>query len=143
MCVCSRSITRIRLTRVAAAGGRLPIAPPVGGGSMSQYTQQLANYGHFILAAMTLKGSSTLISGTCPPTCVQVRAKPDVGSFDGVPAIWQDVRGGHASVKTPESGDALTKAVEFLEAGAWQQAHEIVQAERSNLAAWLHGIDRK
>ena len=44
------------------------------------------------------------------------------------------------SVKTPESGDALTKAVEFLEAGAWQQAHEIVQAERSNLAAWLHGI---
>jgi hypothetical protein len=22
----------------------------------------------------------------------------------------------------------------------WQQAHEIVQAERSNLAAWLHGI---
>jgi len=63
-----------------------------------------------------------------------------VGSFDGVPAIWQDVRGGHASVKTPESGDALTKAVEFLEAGAWQQAHEIVQAERSNLAAWLHGI---
>ena len=43
-------------------------------------------------------------------------------------------------VKTPESGDALTKAVEFLEAGAWQQAHKIVQAERSNLAAWLHGI---
>ena len=44
------------------------------------------------------------------------------------------------SVKTPESGDALTKAVEFLEAGAWQQAHEIVQGERSSLAAWLHGI---
>src|SRR6266849_5386290 len=54
MCVCSRSITRIRLTRVAAAGGRLPIAPPVGGGSMSQYTQHLGNYGHFILAAMCL-----------------------------------------------------------------------------------------
>ena len=41
------------------------------------------------------------------------------------------------SVKTPESGDALVKAIEFLEAGAWQQAHEIVQAERSSLAAWL------
>jgi hypothetical protein len=44
------------------------------------------------------------------------------------------------SVKTPEPGDALTKAVEFLASGAWQQAHEIVQAERSNFAAWLHGI---
>ena len=44
------------------------------------------------------------------------------------------------SVKTPESGDALVKAIEFLETGAWQQAHEIVQAERSSLAAWLHGI---
>ena len=44
------------------------------------------------------------------------------------------------SVNALESGDALTKAVEFLEAGSWQQAHEIVQAERSSLAAWLHGI---
>jgi len=44
------------------------------------------------------------------------------------------------SVNTHESCDALTTAVEFLEAGAWQQAHKIVQAERSNLAAWLHGI---
>ena len=44
------------------------------------------------------------------------------------------------SMKTSESGDTLAKAVEFLESGAWQQAHEIVQAERSNLAAWLHGI---
>ena len=43
-------------------------------------------------------------------------------------------------VNASEPRDALTKAVEFLEAGAWQQAHEIVQAERSNLAAWLHGI---
>jgi glycine cleavage system aminomethyltransferase T len=43
-------------------------------------------------------------------------------------------------VNASERRDALTKAVEFLEAGAWQQAHEIVQAERSNLAAWLHGI---
>ena len=45
-----------------------------------------------------------------------------------------------ASVNASEPGDALTRAVEFLEAGAWQQAHEIVQAERSNVAAWLHGI---
>jgi len=44
------------------------------------------------------------------------------------------------SVKPSESGDALAKAVGFLESGAWQQAHEIVQAERSKLAAWLHGI---
>ena len=39
-----------------------------------------------------------------------------------------------------KSGDALTKAVELLEAGAWPQAHAIVQEERSKLAAWLHGI---
>ena len=43
-------------------------------------------------------------------------------------------------VNPSKSGGALTTAVEFLEAGAWQQAHEIVQAEKSNLAAWLHGI---
>ena len=43
-------------------------------------------------------------------------------------------------MSTSQSRDALTKAVEHLEAGAWQQAHEIVQAERSTLAAWLHGI---
>ena len=44
------------------------------------------------------------------------------------------------SASSSPSDDALTKAVLFLEAGAWQQAHEIVQQERSNLAAWLHGI---
>jgi len=27
-----------------------------------------------------------------------------------------------------------------LAAGAWQEAHEIVQDENSALAAWLHGI---
>ncbi len=36
--------------------------------------------------------------------------------------------------------DSLARAVEFLAAGAWQQAHEIVQKEKSVLAAWLHGI---
>ena len=34
----------------------------------------------------------------------------------------------------------LGRAVELLEAGSWQQAHEIVQADTSALAAWLHGI---
>jgi len=43
-------------------------------------------------------------------------------------------------VPTSKPGDALTRAVELLEARAWRQAHEIVQGERSNLAAWLHGI---
>jgi len=36
--------------------------------------------------------------------------------------------------------NALTRAVELLETGAWQPAHEIVQKENSTLAAWLHGI---
>jgi hypothetical protein len=34
----------------------------------------------------------------------------------------------------------LTRALELLETGAWQQAHEIVQEDKSALAAWLHGI---
>jgi len=34
----------------------------------------------------------------------------------------------------------LARAVELLEAGNWQQAHDIVQADTSPLAAWLHGI---
>ena len=39
------------------------------------------------------------------------------------------------------TGEApLARAVELLGAGAWQQAHEIVQKEESALAAWLHGI---
>ncbi|HEV8308645.1 MAG TPA: hypothetical protein VGW35_13370 [Methylomirabilota bacterium] len=36
--------------------------------------------------------------------------------------------------------ESLIRAVEHLEAGAWPQAHEIVQKEGSPLAAWLHGI---
>ncbi|HYB43379.1 MAG TPA: hypothetical protein VEL75_16485 [Candidatus Methylomirabilis sp.] len=39
--------------------------------------------------------------------------------------------------QTPES---LVRALDLLAAGAWQQAHEIVQKEQSTLAAWLHGI---
>ena len=34
----------------------------------------------------------------------------------------------------------LARALELLEAGSWQQAHEIVQEDTSALAAWLHGI---
>lgn len=40
---------------------------------------------------------------------------------------------------TPVS-DPLTRALDHLAAGAWQQAHEIVQPDKSPLAAWLHGI---
>ena len=35
---------------------------------------------------------------------------------------------------------ALSRAMQFLEAGQWQPAHEIVQKENSSLASWLHGI---
>jgi Tfp pilus assembly protein PilF len=34
----------------------------------------------------------------------------------------------------------LARAVALLEAGDWQQAHTIVQEDKSVLAAWLHGI---
>ena len=35
---------------------------------------------------------------------------------------------------------ALGKALAHLDAGEWQAAHEIVQADKSTLAAWMHGI---
>jgi hypothetical protein len=35
---------------------------------------------------------------------------------------------------------ALEKALGHLDAGEWQAAHEIVQADKSTLAAWMHGI---
>ena len=44
---------------------------------------------------------------------------------------------GDASVIATES---LARAVDLLTAGAWQEAHEIVQDQDSALAAWLHGI---
>jgi hypothetical protein len=34
----------------------------------------------------------------------------------------------------------LARALDLLEAGEWQRAHEIVQPVDSPLAAWLHGI---
>ena len=36
--------------------------------------------------------------------------------------------------------EALARAVDLLAAGAWQQAHEIVQQDETPMAAWLHGI---
>jgi hypothetical protein len=36
--------------------------------------------------------------------------------------------------------DPLSRALEHLAAGQWQAAHEIVQPEKSTVAAWLHGI---
>ena len=39
-----------------------------------------------------------------------------------------------------KTSDPLAKAVALLKAGEWQQAHTIVQGEKSTLAAWLHGI---
>jgi len=41
---------------------------------------------------------------------------------------------------TPEPPAALGRALEHLAAGEWQPAHEIVQADKSVLAAWMHGI---
>ena len=35
---------------------------------------------------------------------------------------------------------SLTRVVDLLATGAWQDAHEIVQKEKSTTAAWLHGI---
>ena len=34
----------------------------------------------------------------------------------------------------------LERAVDLLAAGDWQQAHEIVQNEKSEMGSWLHGI---
>ncbi|HEX2501437.1 MAG TPA: hypothetical protein VHO73_08245 [Methylomirabilota bacterium] len=39
-----------------------------------------------------------------------------------------------------ESSAALARAVEHLEKREWQAAHQIVQDDKSVLAAWLHGI---
>lgn len=41
---------------------------------------------------------------------------------------------------TTETPSPLSRALEFLAAGQWQPAHEIVQTDNSPLAAWLHGI---
>ena len=41
---------------------------------------------------------------------------------------------------TTQTPSPLVRAMEFLEAGQWKPAHEIVQKDSSPLAAWLHGI---
>jgi hypothetical protein len=43
-------------------------------------------------------------------------------------------------VGSPKPSPTLARAADFLDAGDWQQAHEIVQKESSVLASWLHGI---
>jgi hypothetical protein len=35
---------------------------------------------------------------------------------------------------------SLALALDHLAAGEWQQAHEIVQNEKSTMGSWLHGI---
>lgn len=35
---------------------------------------------------------------------------------------------------------AMAGAIEYLEAGNWQAAHEIVQNESGALACWAHGL---
>lgn len=41
---------------------------------------------------------------------------------------------------TARTDQRLIEALEYLERGAWQQAHPIVQDDKSPEAAWLHGI---
>ncbi len=36
--------------------------------------------------------------------------------------------------------EPLARALDLLAAGDWRAAHDIVQKEKSTLAAWLHGI---
>ena len=36
--------------------------------------------------------------------------------------------------------DELMHVVELLEAGRWEEAHVLVDAESSGIGAWLHGI---
>ena len=43
-------------------------------------------------------------------------------------------------MQTKAPRDRLIEVVELLERGAWQDAHVIVQADKSVEAAWLHGI---
>lgn len=43
---------------------------------------------------------------------------------------------GDQTVSTP----LLQTVVQFLRAGQWNDAHELVQKDDSMLAAWLHGI---
>ncbi|HUM15694.1 MAG TPA: hypothetical protein VL086_08395 [Candidatus Nitrosotalea sp.] len=44
------------------------------------------------------------------------------------------------STRDKVASDALARALDFLAAGEWQRAHEIVQEQKSPLGSWLHGI---
>lgn len=48
--------------------------------------------------------------------------------------------GGMTTPSATPTSDPLVRALEHLSAGAWQEAHKIVQPDKSALAAWLHGI---
>jgi hypothetical protein len=39
-----------------------------------------------------------------------------------------------------DMSESLGQAVELLASGDWKKAHEIVQKEKSTVAAWIHGI---
>jgi hypothetical protein len=41
---------------------------------------------------------------------------------------------------TTSTNEPLKQALDLLAAGEWQKAHELVQPDKSKLAAWLHGI---
>ena len=41
---------------------------------------------------------------------------------------------------THMANEGLERAIELLVARDWKAAHEIVQKDKSTLAAWLHGI---
>jgi len=43
-------------------------------------------------------------------------------------------------METTARKDRLIEVVELLEQGSWQDAHVIVQPDKSTEAAWLHGI---
>jgi hypothetical protein len=45
-----------------------------------------------------------------------------------------------ANAEVKRTDQRLLEALECLERGAWQQAHPIVQDDKSPEAAWLHGI---
>ena len=43
-------------------------------------------------------------------------------------------------METRTQKDRLMEVIELLARGAWEEAHPIVQADKSAEAAWLHGI---
>jgi len=54
--------------------------------------------------------------------------------------LASETNGGGTLMETKMRQDRLIEVVKLLERGAWQDAHVIVQPEKSAEAAWLHGI---